>query len=76
MQLSLFALFTAIAVGINAAVIENRDVNVTVNSGSQVLTATKVYPTLVDFEPYMLSATSEVVWTQYSVATETASTSA
>ncbi|THV03709.1 hypothetical protein K435DRAFT_851655 [Dendrothele bispora CBS 962.96] len=49
---------------VNAAAVENRDgVGVTTNSGSQVLTATKVFPTLVDFEPFMISVTSEVVWT-------------
>ncbi|THU75919.1 hypothetical protein K435DRAFT_860988 [Dendrothele bispora CBS 962.96] len=43
--------------------------DVTTLSGPQVLTATKVAPSLVNFEPYMISITSKVVWTQYPVPT-------
>ncbi|KAK7443257.1 hypothetical protein VKT23_015853 [Stygiomarasmius scandens] len=75
MRLYSLLLLSVIGACVNAAALNNRDeVGVTTLSESQVLTATKVFPSLVDFEPFMISVTSEVVWTQFPVPTESAST--
>ncbi|THU87321.1 hypothetical protein K435DRAFT_782507 [Dendrothele bispora CBS 962.96] len=60
---------------VNAAAVQKRaDVDVTSLSGPQVLTATRVFPSIIDAEPFMVSVTSEIVWTQF--PTQTSSSSA
>ncbi|KAK7433904.1 hypothetical protein VKT23_020479 [Stygiomarasmius scandens] len=73
-----FTLFTLVIASVSAAVLQERDdqdgKDITTLTAPQTLTATKVYPSMVDFEPFMVSMTSEVVWTQFPVPTESAST--
>ncbi|KAK7439536.1 hypothetical protein VKT23_017464 [Stygiomarasmius scandens] len=75
MKLS-FALFALVVSSVNAAAVQKRDdqdgKDVTTLSAPQTLTATKVFPSLVDFEPFMVSVTSEVVWTQFPIPTSSA----
>ncbi|KAF5323164.1 hypothetical protein D9758_016795 [Tetrapyrgos nigripes] len=62
----LFALFAPAS----GAVIQKRDDVATVASPitePTVVTATRVFPTLIDEPPFMKTVTSEVVWTQYPV---------
>ncbi|KAF5340501.1 hypothetical protein D9758_014540 [Tetrapyrgos nigripes] len=64
-------LFALVAGPASAAVIQKRD-DVAIVAGPitepTVVTATRVFPTLIDEPPFMKTVTSEVVWTQYPAA--------
>ncbi|THU84444.1 hypothetical protein K435DRAFT_870265 [Dendrothele bispora CBS 962.96] len=63
------------AASANASVAQKRGRRAARNE-AHVVTATKIRPSLVDYEPYMVSVTSEVVWTQYAVPTTSGDTNA
>ncbi|KAK7439538.1 hypothetical protein VKT23_017466 [Stygiomarasmius scandens] len=64
----LLGLFVACA---NAAAVQKRnDKTVTIMTGPMTLTATRVYPSIIDTPPFMTTVTTEVVWTQYPTPTQ------
>ncbi|THU89084.1 hypothetical protein K435DRAFT_969239 [Dendrothele bispora CBS 962.96] len=72
MKFSLAFLTLAVA-SVNAGIVQKRDdQDATSLTGPRTITATKVAPSLVDFEPFMISVTSEVVWTQFPTPTSSA----
>ncbi|KAK7464085.1 hypothetical protein VKT23_006246 [Stygiomarasmius scandens] len=74
MKTSFAFLFSLVIASVNAAAVQKRDdegINTpTTHSEPMVLTATKVFPSMIEESPYMITVTSEVVWTQYPAPTE------
>ncbi|KAF5360152.1 hypothetical protein D9758_011344 [Tetrapyrgos nigripes] len=71
MKFSTVLVLSAVMVFANAAAIPDA-VHAPRITEPTVVTATRVYPSLIDVPPYMITVTTEVVWTQYPVPTTNA----
>ncbi|KAF5323645.1 hypothetical protein D9758_017078 [Tetrapyrgos nigripes] len=75
-SLALLTFASAFAfIAVNAVAVNKRaddDLTSTALDEPKVLIATKVFPTLVDEEPFLATVTQETTWTQYPATTSSA----